>query len=60
MIAGPAAERIEDIVELGRLAAAGHYRPHIERIYPFADLPAAHAHVNTGRKRGSIVIAVAE
>lgn len=60
MIAGPAAERIEDIVELGRLAAAGLFRPHIERIYPFADLPAAHAHVDTGRKRGSLVIAVAE
>lgn len=60
MIAGPAAEIVEDVVELGRLAAAGHYRPHIERVYPFAELPAAHAHVDTGRKRGSVVIAVAE
>lgn len=60
MIAGPAAERVEDIAELGRLAAAGHYRPHIDRVFPFAEMPAAHAHVDTGRKRGSVVIAVAE
>lgn len=60
MIAGPAAERVEDIVELGRLAAAGHYRPHIDRVYPFSDMPQAHAYVETGRKRGSVVIAVAE
>ena len=60
MIAGPASERVDDVVELGRLAAAGIYRPHIDRVYPFADMPAAHAHVDTGRKRGSVVIAVAE
>jgi NADPH:quinone reductase-like Zn-dependent oxidoreductase len=60
MIVGPAAESVEDMIELGRLAAAGHYRPHIERVFPFADMPAAHAHVDTGRKRGSVVIAVAE
>lgn len=60
MISGPAAERPEDVVELGRLAAAGHYRPHIDKVFPFADLPAAHAYVDTGRKRGSVVISVAE
>ncbi len=60
MIVGPAAERPEDIVELGRLAAQGHCRPHIDRVFGFSDLPAAHAYVDTGRKRGSVVIAVAE
>jgi NADPH:quinone reductase-like Zn-dependent oxidoreductase len=60
MIAGPASERLDDIVELGRLAAAGIYRPHIDRVFAFQDMPAAHAHVDTGRKRGSVVIAVAE
>lgn len=59
MIAGPADERIEDIVELGRLAALGQYRPHIDKIYAFTDMPAAHAHVDTGRKRGSVVVSVA-
>lgn len=60
MLSGPAAERAEDVVELGRLAAAGHYRPHVDRVFSFADLPAAHAYVETGRKRGSVVVAVAE
>lgn len=60
MIVGPAGERAEDLAELARLAAAGHYRPHIDQVYAFADLPAAHAHVDTGRKRGSVVVAVAE
>ncbi|MBJ3784863.1 NAD(P)-dependent alcohol dehydrogenase [Devosia sediminis] len=60
MIAGPASERADDVMELGRLAAAGHFRPYIDRVFAFVDLPAAHAHVDTGRKRGSVVIAVAE
>ena len=60
MLAGPASERVEDVVELGRLAAAGIFRPHIDRVYPFADMPKAHAYVDTGRKRGSAVIAVSE
>jgi NADPH:quinone reductase-like Zn-dependent oxidoreductase len=60
MIVGPAEERVDDVVELGRLAVAGICRPHIDQVYTFADLPAAHAHVDTGRKRGSVVVAVAE
>lgn len=60
MIAGPADERLDDIVELGRLAALGRYRPHIDKVYAFADMPAAHAHADTGRKRGSVVVRVAE
>ncbi|WP_375598215.1 NAD(P)-dependent alcohol dehydrogenase [Devosia sp. Naph2] len=60
MIAGPADERLEDIVELGRLAALGQYRPHIDKVYAFTDMPAAHAHADTGHKRGSVVVQVAD
>jgi NADPH:quinone reductase-like Zn-dependent oxidoreductase len=60
MIVGPASERVEDIAELGRLAALGHYRPHIDRVFTFAEMPAAHAYVQTGRKRGSVIVQVAE
>lgn len=56
MIAGPAGERVDDVVELGRLAASGHYRPHIDRVFDFAEMSAAHAYVDTRRKRGSVVI----
>ncbi|UYN99517.1 MAG: NAD(P)-dependent alcohol dehydrogenase [Devosia sp.] len=60
MIAGPAAERAEDIVELARLAEAGTYVSHVDRVFSFSDLPAAHAYVDTGRKRGSVVVTVAD
>ncbi len=59
MIAGPAAERPEDVLELGRLAASGHYQPHIDKVFAFDDLPAAHAYVETRRKRGSVIIELA-
>jgi NADPH:quinone reductase-like Zn-dependent oxidoreductase len=60
MIASPASELVDDVVALGRLAAAGHFRPHVDRVFGFGEVPAAHAYVDTGRKRGSVVVAVAE
>lgn len=60
MVAGPASENLEDVAELGRLAASGHFRPHIDRVFAFAEMPAAHAYVDTGHKRGSVVIAVGQ
>lgn len=60
MIAGPSSERPEDIAELGRLAAAGHFRPHVDKVFAWSEMPAAHAYVGTGRKRGSVVVNVAE
>ena len=60
MIAGPASERPEDVIELGRLAQAGHYRPHIDRVFPFDAMAEAHAYVDTRRKRGSVVIEVTQ
>lgn len=56
-IGGPAAERPQDLQALMDLAQAGTLRPVLDRTYPFADLPAAHAHVETGRKRGAVVVA---
>lgn len=57
-IAGPAAERPEDLQTLMDLAQAGVLRPVLDCAYPFADLPAAHAYVETGRKRGTVVVAL--
>ena len=53
---GPAANRPQDLLELVRLADAGAYQPVIDGIYPFNQLPAAHARVETGRKRGSVIV----
>ncbi|MCC5983632.1 MAG: NAD(P)-dependent alcohol dehydrogenase [Rhodobacteraceae bacterium] len=57
-IAGPAAERRDDLEALVDLAQCGAFRPPIDAVYPFVDLPAAHARADTGRKRGSLVISV--
>lgn len=60
IIVGPATERAEDLATLAELAGRGAYRPIIDRILPFADIAAAHALVDSARKRGSVVIAIRE
>ncbi len=59
VIAGPAAERPEDVRFLAELAAAGKFRPVIDRRYRFEQIAEAHRHVDTGRKRGSVVVTLA-
>ena len=58
VIAGPAAERPEDFQEVASLARSGALKPLIDRRYPFARMREAHAYVETGRKRGSVVVTV--
>ena len=58
VIAGPAEERVGDIPEIAALAEAGALKPVIDRRYRFAQMPEAHAYVETGRKRGSVVVSV--
>ena len=56
VIAGPAAERAEDLRFLAKLTEAGEFSPVIDRRYPFEQIAEAHRYVDTGRKRGSVVI----
>lgn len=58
-IAGPAEERPEDVRELARLAEAGIVRPVIDSTFAFEHLREAHARVDTGRKRGSVIVTLA-
>ena len=58
LIAGVAKERVEDLQLLATLAASGAFRPVIDRSYPLADAAEAHAYVDTGRKRGNVVLSV--
>lgn len=53
---GPAAERAADLRELAALAQAGHFKTVIDRRYPFAEMVQAHRYVDSGRKRGNVVI----
>jgi len=49
------AEKLRTLAEFGE---AGKFRPAIEKTYPFAELPAAMAHLEPSRARGKVVVAV--
>jgi NADPH:quinone reductase-like Zn-dependent oxidoreductase len=51
--------RREDLALLGALATKGEIRPVIDRAYALDDLPEAHRYVDTGHKRGNVVVSVA-
>lgn len=59
VIAGVAAVRPKDLQYLARLAEAGEFRPVIDRSYPLEQAAEAHAYVDTGRKRGNVVMTIA-
>ena len=44
--------------QIAALIDAGHIRPVIDRVYPFADTNAAIAQVESGRAKGKVVIKV--
>jgi NADPH:quinone reductase-like Zn-dependent oxidoreductase len=48
----------EDLVFLVDLAEAGAYRAVRDRTYDLADVAAAHRYVDTGRKRGNVVLRI--
>lgn len=49
-----------DLAFLANLAEAGQLRAVVDRTYDLADIVTAHRHVDTGRKRGSVVIRIAD
>jgi NADPH:quinone reductase-like Zn-dependent oxidoreductase len=58
VIAGPAAERAEDLRLLAKLAEEGELRPVIDSVFSFERIADAHRVVDSGRKRGSVVVTV--
>jgi D-arabinose 1-dehydrogenase-like Zn-dependent alcohol dehydrogenase len=58
VIAGVSAERPDDVRRLVELAREGAYRAVIDASMPLSRIAEAHARVDSGRKRGSVVVTV--
>ncbi len=59
-IAGPAEERDEDLQTLLHLVEIGAFKPLIDQVFSFEDMPNAHGRADSGRKRGSVVVMVGQ
>jgi NADPH:quinone reductase-like Zn-dependent oxidoreductase len=59
VITGVAAVRPDHLRHVAQLASEGALRPVVDRVYRLEDAAEAHSYVDTGRKRGSVVLAVA-
>jgi NADPH:quinone reductase-like Zn-dependent oxidoreductase len=51
--------KAENLEYLAGLLVAGKLKPHIEKIYPFEQIVAAHHHMETGHTKGKILVAIA-
>lgn len=58
IIAGPISVRGDDIRFLAELAQTGKFKPVIDRRYPFEQIAEAHRYVDTGRKKGNVVLSL--
>jgi NADPH:quinone reductase-like Zn-dependent oxidoreductase len=58
MVGGVASERQEILKAVVELAGQGILQPVIDRTYTFDDMKVAHSHVDTGHKKGNVVVTI--
>jgi NADPH:quinone reductase-like Zn-dependent oxidoreductase len=46
------------LAELGKLIEAGHIRPVIDKVFPFAQAKEALAYLDAGRAKGKVVVQI--
>lgn len=58
LIGGVASESVNILRKVFDLAAAGDFHPVIDRSFDFSQMIAAHTHVDTGHKKGNVVVTI--
>ena len=56
VLSGSPRDKSEELKFLVKLASEGKFKPHIDKVYLLEEIANAHAYVDSGRKRGSVVI----
>lgn len=56
VLAGTSSESQENLAFIKELVEQGHIKPVIDRSYPLAKIVEAHSYVDTGHKRGNVVV----
>jgi NADPH:quinone reductase-like Zn-dependent oxidoreductase len=58
IVTGPGTYRAQDLEHVVALAESGALVPTIDRTFPFAQIADAHRFVDSGRKRGNVVVTI--
>lgn len=56
IVAGAAAERLDDLQLLAQLVTSGNLKPVVDRQYAVEQIVEAHRHVDSGRKKGNVAV----